>query len=1276
MRQRRASRLAPMLALTVLLSVLVPSGAAVAAPVGTVTAAVTPSPAPTPARSVPAAPSRAGTAPASSAAAAQSDDTADDEPAPAPARASEECEPLALAPYGDPGTAVGQATIPVSGYVCFTVTAEQPGMHRVLLTNPGLNVHAEVFDGTERVNCHDPAWGAGWCALSRSGDFELRVVNSGGEPVTPSVTITSLRTTEGCAPAAPTSFDQPPLTGTASSPLALLCRQVTGRPGERFLLNATTVRYGEVSAWLTDETGARICPRSNDDDSPGCVLPGDGPYRVLTHVGSAEGGFPAEYRMTIRRLSAPEGCAAAPLNTYGDAPSAAAQTTGCRVFTAPSAGRYDVYRVTGGERTRLAVHDGQGRVVCAAWDLVCTLPAAGAYTLVTDGATLILNRDSAEGCRPAGLGAHQGSFAAEGEIDCLALPLDEGARVAVLTPLSGPWLNIDVTVHDAAGDYVCDWTTLSVGTCELTGNAPFRALVSADISSPRTGAYALVLHRTDRAGSCTAFPSGSFGPDGAASRLATGDGVFSHCLGIPADDHSASEIVQLQTLSGTSTARFSVLDANGRQVCSYYAARSAWTDCDLTPGVAHTVLLTGRDEPAVYTLSRRDVTAGARGCTDTPATAVGGPSTGGRPGAPGALVCHRVTTADAGDTLHLNVRDPLGTTNILAFDEEGDVGCSHRNRDCAVSGSTAYQVLLTVPASLKSADSYRLDALRIATSKGPAPECTRVPNVSFGYGPFGATLDEQHTATCAALPTGEYDAFDFVVTDTTGATTTAVPALYGHTLLNGCTLVVPDGYECSVRALSETDAAPSILVVGLPEKAPRTEYRAELVCTSGLCGTEAVTVGTVSPTSGATDTMVTVQVTGTALHERTKVRISNAGRTIESTTTAVSADRRTLSAVLDLTGAAPGAWNLSVITHNSWNHGRGTFTVTPGPVLNTALPAVKGAAHVGSLLTAGTGTWTPAADAYAYRWKADGRPVEGATGATWRVPASLLGADISVEVTASKAGRPDGTAESAAQTVTAARRDHTGTGGRPDGPGDLLTLTSGGVLAFRHGALPGTFTGTTGASGWSAKVTAVPFGDMNGDGCNDVLVRMTDGTLRAYRPGCGQAVAPSSPHSVLGGGWGAYDVLTSPGDITGDGRADLIARTPAGDLYRYEDDGNGKLTPRVRLGGGWQIFNTVVGAGDITGDGRGDLLARDTAGALWRYDGTGSGNFAARVKLGTGWQIFNTLVGAGDITGDGRGDLVARDTAGVLWRYAGTGSGNFAGRVQIGGGWQTYASLF
>ncbi|MFF9508061.1 hypothetical protein ACF1BU_19850 [Streptomyces sp. NPDC014724] len=933
----------------------------------------------------------------------------------AAAPADEDCSVLPLSAFGEAAPAEGAVTVPADGTACLTITADEPGLHKVVLIDSAANTYAHVFDGDTEIDCYDPEWGAGWCELPRAGAFTLRLTNNWPEPSKPTVAVVPLATTKGCAPEISTAWDTAPVVGSAAGANAIQCQPFAGKPGERITNTIRTTAYGQSGSWITDETGARICPHFNEDDSEGCVLPGDGPYRVLSQVSYAERGFPAEYTLTVRRISDPVGCTHVPLNGYNSAPTTAVPASGCKTFTAPAAGRYDVYDVHDGARSALAVYDRDGKTACTTWNS-CELPAAGDYTVFTDDPTLILDSSATTGCEPVELGLYRSAFTAAGEIDCLSLPLPADARLAVLKDLSGSGPRPEVTVVDAAGVQRCDWTDLSAGTCALTGKAPFRALVSTDSQSNPTGPYALALHRTDMASDCAAIPAGDFTATSPAARFSTGDGVFSHCLTIPADDHSVYENLQLQAAPGTtSTADFTVLDPHGKRVCSIYASLSTWTTCELTPGVAHTVLVTGRDTAADYTLTRRDVTATAKGCTPNPATKVGGPSTGGAMGAPGELRCRQVTTADAKDVLHMNVRDALGTANVVVYGEDGTALCN-KNQACAVTGSTHYQVLVTVRSGLKAADSYRFDSLRIAGAEGPAAECEKVPNVAFGYGPVTGTLDEQHTAVCAALPTAYRDYFKMEISDTTGATETAVPALYDPSLDNGCIRYLPTGYDCAVNEPYTKETTPSILVLSLPEKASKTSYEAEAVCTSVLCGTEQVTIGQITPATGAGGTKATVQLSGTSLHKDDEIVLSLNGKQITSTTTAVSADRRTLTAVLDLTGAAVGTWNVGVNTHNGWGYQRGSFTVTEAPLKNSAPPAITGTAKVGERLTASTGTWTPAPASYAYQWNADGKAVSGATTSTYTVPAALLGKKVTVTVTARRTGTPDVQATSA--TVT------------------------------------------------------------------------------------------------------------------------------------------------------------------------------------------------------------------------------------------------------------------
>ncbi|NED93035.1 VCBS repeat-containing protein, partial [Streptomyces sp. SID11233] len=97
----------------------------------------------------------------------------------------------------------------------------------------------------------------------------------------------------------------------------------------------------------------------------------------------------------------------------------------------------------------------------------------------------------------------------------------------------------------------------------------------------------------------------------------------------------------------------------------------------------------------------------------------------------------------------------------------------------------------------------------------------------------------------------------------------------------------------------------------------------------------------------------------------------------------------------------------------------------------------------------------------------------------------------------------------------------------------------------------------------------------------------------------------------------------------------------------------GTVTQAYRVGGGWDAYTQIIGKGDLTGDGKPDLVARDTSGALWLYVGTGDWHapFEARTKIGNGWNAYDSLVGVGDNDYDGKADLIAREPAGDLYFY-------------------------
>ncbi|WP_141726103.1 flagellar hook assembly protein FlgD, partial [Actinacidiphila rubida] len=131
--------------------------------------------------------------------------------------------------------------------------------------------------------------------------------------------------------------------------------------------------------------------------------------------------------------------------------------------------------------------------------------------------------------------------------------------------------------------------------------------------------------------------------------------------------------------------------------------------------------------------------------------------------------------------------------------------------------------------------------------------------------------------------------------------------------------------------------------------------------------------------------------------------------------------------------------------------------------------------------------------------------------------------------------------------------------------------------------------------------------------------RDTTGTLWQYAAN-GSASAPYAARQKVGGGWQGYSALTTLGGLRADGSGDVVARDSSGVLWYYQGAGthNPPLKARVKVGSGWNAYDRLVGVRDVTGDGRADLLARDASGVLWLYKGTGSVSapFTARVKVG------------------------------------------------------------
>lgn len=214
-------------------------------------------------------------------------------------------------------------------------------------------------------------------------------------------------------------------------------------------------------------------------------------------------------------------------------------------------------------------------------------------------------------------------------------------------------------------------------------------------------------------------------------------------------------------------------------------------------------------------------------------------------------------------------------------------------------------------------------------------------------------------------------------------------------------------------------------------------------------------------------------------------------------------------------------------------------------------------------------------------------------------------------------------------------------------------------------------------TGWQGFTSVVAPGDLNGDGKADVLARDSTGTLWLY-PGNGAVTSSSSwrPRLKAGSGWNGMTALLTPGDWDGDGLADVLARNRYGDLLLYSGNGIGGVRAGRKVGAGWNGMTALVGAGDLGIDGRSDLVARDSSGVLWLYPGNGTGGFLARRKFGTGWNTMTALVGIESFGSQTDIVLLARDTSGRLWYYYTlTGLRLESNRYQVGSGWNGFSVI-
>jgi SpoIID/LytB domain protein len=179
-----------------------------------------------------------------------------------------------------------------------------------------------------------------------------------------------------------------------------------------------------------------------------------------------------------------------------------------------------------------------------------------------------------------------------------------------------------------------------------------------------------------------------------------------------------------------------------------------------------------------------------------------------------------------------------------------------------------------------------------------------------------------------------------------------------------------------------------------------------------------------------------------------------------------------------------------------------------------------------------------------------------------------------------------------------------------DGYADVMVRTAAGRLYLKRGSGTGQLTSGTALPGGSNIRSMAGIGDANSDGRPDLAVLTTAGNVWLV---LGDGKLGRVGTRKIASGWQQHDWLRAPGDFDRDGRPDLISKL--GDrLLLHRGTAIGLARP-VTLTTGLVGLAAVTSIGDFTGDGRADLVARTTTGRLVVLAGNGKDRITRRTTL-------------------------------------------------------------
>lgn len=240
-----------------------------------------------------------------------------------------------------------------------------------------------------------------------------------------------------------------------------------------------------------------------------------------------------------------------------------------------------------------------------------------------------------------------------------------------------------------------------------------------------------------------------------------------------------------------------------------------------------------------------------------------------------------------------------------------------------------------------------------------------------------------------------------------------------------------------------------------------------------------------------------------------------------------------------------------------------------------------------------------------------------------------------------------------------------------DGRDDLCARANAGIRCWlattRDGAQAFATTAIVGppfsdASGFAKRQYATTFrlADVNGDGKADACIRTATKFRCDLSTGTGFAGQVVTSELTSAAGFSAQSAFGTlqMGDVNGDGKSDVCARSPSAGMRCWLSDGTSLATrvdgPAWTDAAGWGAakYWRTIRLADIDGDGKADLCGRTSRDfRCHRSTGRGFGRAIVGPALANsqGWGDVSNFetIRLTDIDGDGDKDLCARGDAGV-----------------------------